>query len=91
MPALVHAESTHAGVAFSQKRGNASVCGDLACALFVQRGVVTINDRKDKNMVLSDHAEHAHDSFYYRTLDFRKVNACILLGVIVLVVLLLLG
>ena len=42
-------------------------------------------------MVLSNHDDLTHDSFYYRTLDFRKLNACILLGVIVLVVLLLLG
>ena len=41
-------------------------------------------------MVLSDRAEHAHDSFYARQLDFRKVNACIFVGVIVLLVLLLL-
>jgi len=33
--------------------------------------------------------EHLHHSFYARQLDFRKTNAFILLGVIVLIVVLL--
>ena len=40
-------------------------------------------------MVYAD--EHLHDTFYRNTLDFRKVNACLLLGVIMLIVVLLLA
>lgn len=40
-------------------------------------------------MVYAD--EHLHNTFHRNTFDFRKVNVCILLAVIVLVVVLLLA
>ena len=46
---------------------------------------IYINDNHHKHM-----ATTSHYTFYYNTTDFRKTNACVLIGIVILIVVVLL-